>query len=60
MDQYMSMMGMNADMMRASARPAALKQVQTELALTAVVKAEDIQISDEEYEAEAARELSSC
>ena len=30
MDQYMSMMGMNADMMRASARPAALKQVQTE------------------------------
>ena len=55
MDQYMSMMGMNADMMRASARPAALKQVQTELALTAVVKAEDIQISDEEYEAEAAK-----
>ena len=55
MDQYMSMMGMNPEMMRASAKPAALKQVQTELALTAVAKAEDIQVSDEEYEAEIAK-----
>ena len=55
MDQYMSMMGMNAEMMRASARPAALKQVQTELALTAVAQAENIEISDEEYEAEVAK-----
>jgi aminobenzoyl-glutamate utilization protein B len=42
-------------MMRASSRPAALKQVQTELALTAVAKAENIEISDEEYEAEVAK-----
>ena len=52
MDQYMSMMGMTPEMMRASSRPAALKQVQTELALTAVAKAEGLEVSDEEYEAE--------
>ena len=51
MDQYMSMMGMTPEMMRASAKPAALKQVQTELALTAVAKAENIEVSDEEYRA---------
>ena len=55
MDQYMSMMGMNAEMMRASARPAALKQVQTELALTAVAKAEGLEATEEEYEAEVAK-----
>lgn len=55
MDQYMSMMGMTPEMMRASAKPAALKQVQTELALTAVAKAENIEVSDEEYEAEIAK-----
>ena len=55
MDEYYSMMGMNADIMRASARPSALKQVQTELALTAVAKAENLEVSDEEYEAEIAR-----
>ena len=55
MDQYMSMMGMTPEMMRASARPAALKQVQTEVALTAVVKAVGIQVTDEDYEAEVAR-----
>ena len=55
MDQYMSMMGMTPEMMRASSRPAALKQVQTELALTAVAQAENIEISDEEYEAEVAK-----
>ena len=54
-DQYMSMMGMTPEMMRASAKPAALKQVQTELALTAVAKAENIEVSDEEYEAEIAK-----
>ncbi|MCI9156386.1 MAG: trigger factor [Lawsonibacter sp.] len=55
MDQYLSMMGMTPEMMRASGRPAALKQVQMELALTAVAKAENIQVSDEEYEAEIAK-----
>ena len=52
MDQYMSMMGMTPEMMRTSARPSALKQVQTELALTAVAKAEGLAVSEEEYEAE--------
>ena len=55
MDQYMSMMGMTPEMMRASAKPAALKQVQVELALTAVAKAEGIEASDEECEEEAAK-----
>ncbi len=55
MDQYLSMMGMTPEMMRASAKPAALKQVQTELALTAVAKAEGLEVSDEEYEAEIAK-----
>lgn len=55
MDQYMSMMGMTPEMMRASAKPAALKQVQVELALTAVAKAEGIEVSDEECEEEAAK-----
>ena len=54
-EDYMSMMGMTPEMMRASSRPAALKQVQMELALTAVAKAENITVSDEEYEAEIAR-----
>ena len=54
-EDYMSMMGMTPEMMRTSARPAALKQVQMELALTAVAKAENITVSDEEYEAEIAR-----
>ena len=52
---YMSMMGMNAEMMRTSARPAALKQVQMELALTAVAQAEGIEVSEEECEAEIAK-----
>ena len=40
------------EMMRTSARPSALKQVQTELALTAVAKAEGLAVSEEEYDAE--------
>ena len=51
-EDYMSMMGLTPEAMRASARPAALKQVQTELALAAVAKAEGLEVSDEEYEAE--------
>lgn len=55
MDQYMSMMGMNMEMMRTSAKPAALKQVQLELALTAVAKAEGLDASEEDCEAEIAK-----
>ncbi|OUQ80590.1 trigger factor [Flavonifractor sp. An100] len=52
MDDYMKMMGMTPEMMRASARPSALRQVQIELALTAVADAEQLQVSEEEIEAE--------
>ena len=55
MDDYMKMMGSNIEVLRASARPAALRQVQMELALTAVADAEDLQVSDEEVEAEVNR-----
>ncbi len=54
-EDYMSMMGMTPDMMRTSARPSALKQVQMELALTAVAKAEGLEATDEEYESEIAK-----
>ena len=52
MADYQKMMGANAEMVRASAWPTAQKQVQLELALEAVAKAEGLEASDEEYEAE--------
>ena len=52
MEDYHKMMGTNAEMIRASARPTALKQVQMELALTAVADAENLQVTAEEIEAE--------
>ena len=52
---YLKMVGMNEEMVRSGARPSALRQVQLELALSAVADAEDIQISDEEVSAEIAR-----
>ena len=54
-NQYLQMMGMNVDMMRASARPNAEKQVKVELALAAVAEAEKIEVTDEEVDAEIAR-----
>ena len=55
MEDYLKMMGMTPEMMRASARPSALRQLQTELALEAVAKAEGTETTDEEYEAEVAK-----
>lgn len=55
MDDYMKMMGMTPEVMRASAKPSALRQVQIELALTAVAEAEQLEITDEEFEAEVNR-----
>lgn len=54
-NEYMKMMGMSPEMLRASAKPAALKQVQMELAFTAVADAENLSVSDEEFEQEIAR-----
>ena len=55
LEDYLQMMGMNVEMMRASARPNAEKQVKVELALTAVAESEKFEITDEEIEAEIAR-----
>ena len=54
-EEYLQMMGMNVEMMRASARPNAEKQVKVELALNAVAQAEKFEITDEEIEAEITR-----
>ena len=55
MADYQKMMGANAEMVRASAWPTAQKQVQLELALEAVAKAENLEVTDEELEAEVKR-----
>ena len=52
MEDYAAMMGGNVDTIRASARPAARRQVEMELAMTAIAKAENFQITEEEIEAE--------
>lgn len=52
MEMYMSYMQMNEQMMREQLREGAKKQLRTQLALDAVVRAENIQISDEEVTAE--------
>ena len=55
MADYQKMMGANAEMVRASAWPTAQKQVQLELALEAVAKAENLEVTDEELEVEVKR-----
>ena len=55
MEDYMQVMGMNEQVMRASVQPSALKQVQAELALEAVAKMENIEVSQEELDAEVQR-----
>lgn len=55
MDDYFKMMGATPETMRASARPSALRQVQVELALTAVADAEQMEVTDEELETELKR-----
>lgn len=55
MEDYQKMMGVSGDVIRDSARPSALRQVQMQLALTAVADAENIEISDDELEAEVNR-----
>ena len=55
MADYQKMMGANAEMVRASAWPTAQKQVQLELALEAVAKAEGLEVTGEELEAEVKR-----
>ena len=55
MDMYMKYTGMTMDSMRDQMRPQALKRIQTRLVLEEVVKAEDIQVSDERLDEELAK-----
>ena len=55
MDMYMKYTGMTMDTMRDQMRPQALKRIQTRLVLEEVVKAEDIQVSDERLDEELAK-----
>ena len=54
-DDYLKMTGMSRDLLRAQAKTSAERSVRTGLALDAVAAAENIQISDEDVEAEIAR-----
>ena len=51
-EQYMAMTGMTIDIVRTQAAAAAMERVRRDLALGAVVAAENIEISDEDLEAE--------
>ena len=52
MEQYFQFTGQSMDKMMEDMKPQALKRIQTRLVLEAVAKAEDIQVSDEEFDAE--------
>ncbi|MBS5283316.1 MAG: trigger factor [Clostridiales bacterium] len=52
MDLYLKYTGMTMEQMREQMRPQALKRIQTRLVLEAVVKAENLQVSDERMDEE--------
>ena len=52
LEDYMQMMGMDVATLRATSREAAIRELETQLALEAVAKAENIEVTDEEIEAE--------
>ena len=51
-DQYLQITNMTEDAIKAEAKEPALEQVKMDLAMNAIVKAEDLSVSDEEAEAE--------
>ena len=55
MDLYMKYTGMTADQMKDQMRPEAVKRIQTRLVLEAVVKAENIDTSEEKLDEEIAK-----
>ena len=55
LDQYLSMMGTNRQEFAENQRPGALRSIQQDLLLEAVVKAENIEASQEEKDAEVKR-----
>ena len=52
MEQYFQFTGMTAEKMMEVLRPQALKRIETRLVLEAIVKAENIEISDEKLDEE--------
>lgn len=55
LEQYFMFTGLDMDKLLEQMKPGALKRIQSRLVLEAVVKAENFEISDEEYDAELAR-----
>ncbi len=55
MEQYFQFTGMTEEKMLEEVRPQAVRRIETRLVLEAVVKAENIEISDEQFEAEIAK-----
>ncbi len=55
MEQYFQFTGLTADKMKEEMRPQAVKRIQTRLVLEAIAKAENIEISDEKFDAELAK-----
>ncbi|MBQ0043275.1 MAG: trigger factor [Lachnospiraceae bacterium] len=55
LEQYFSFTGMNEETMREQMKPMAEKNIQSRLVLEAVVKAENMLVSDEDYEEEVKR-----
>ncbi len=51
-DQYFQYTGMTADKIVEEMKPEAVKRIQSRLVLEAIVKAENIEVSDDEFEAE--------
>lgn len=54
-EQYLAMTGLSVDMLKAQATEGALRQVKTDLALGAIAKAEGIEVTEEEIDAECAK-----
>ncbi len=52
LDQYMQFTGMTMDMLKEQMKPQAVRRIQTRLVLEAVVKAENIEVSDEKLDEE--------
>ena len=55
MEQYMQFSGTTVDQMLEQMKPEALKRIQSTLVLEEIVKKEDIQISEEDVDAEVER-----
>ncbi len=55
LEQYFQFTGMTGEKFLEQMKPAAEKRIQSRLVLEAIVKAEDIKVTDEEYEAELAK-----